>query len=193
MKIHPRRGSATLIDPTDSPPDSRSRRAFINRSGQLAMAIPAALAFGPRLAPALEASRDPWLAGAQTRALLALMARRLFPHDALPEALYQRVAGVILERAAGSPRVTDTVRDGTIALDAHGEGRPWMKLPEAAQVTALKTIEQHPLFALVRDAAIEVLYRDPRTWRLLGYSGSAIEHGGYLHRGFDDIDWLPAD
>jgi hypothetical protein len=26
---------------------------------------------------------------------------------------------------------------------------------------------------------------------LLGYEGPAYEKGGYLHRGFDDLDWLP--
>jgi hypothetical protein len=27
---------------------------------------------------------------------------------------------------------------------------------------------------------------------LVGYGGSAIEQGGYINRGFDDIDWLEA-
>ena len=43
----------------------------------------------------------------------------------------------------------------------------------------------------VREAAISGVYRDERTWQLLGYEGEASKYGGYLHRGFDDIDWLP--
>jgi hypothetical protein len=26
---------------------------------------------------------------------------------------------------------------------------------------------------------------------MVGYGGSAIEQGGYINRGFDEIDWLP--
>jgi len=37
----------------------------------------------------------------------------------------------------------------------------------------------------------EIVMRDPALWKTLGYQGSSIEHGGYLYRGFDDIDWLP--
>ena len=32
---------------------------------------------------------------------------------------------------------------------------------------------------------------DPEVWSLLGYEGPSFEHGGYLRRGFDDLDWLP--
>ena len=28
-------------------------------------------------------------------------------------------------------------------------------------------------------------------WPKFGYEGSSFEHGGYLHRGFNDLDWLP--
>jgi hypothetical protein len=27
-------------------------------------------------------------------------------------------------------------------------------------------------------------------WTKLGYEGPSAPEGGYLHRGFDDIDWL---
>ena len=29
-----------------------------------------------------------------------------------------------------------------------------------------------------------------RVWAHIGYEGSSFERGGYLQRGFDDIDWL---
>jgi hypothetical protein len=28
-------------------------------------------------------------------------------------------------------------------------------------------------------------------WDLLGYEGPSFDKGGYLHRGFNDLDWLP--
>ena len=35
------------------------------------------------------------------------------------------------------------------------------------------------------------LFNHPRLWELLDYPGSSVEYGGYVDRGFDDIDWLP--
>jgi hypothetical protein len=32
---------------------------------------------------------------------------------------------------------------------------------------------------------------DQRTWELVGYEGPSFGKGGYLERGFDDLDWLP--
>jgi hypothetical protein len=43
----------------------------------------------------------------------------------------------------------------------------------------------------VRSTAIVALYDDKEVWGLLGYEGSSYEHGGYVDRGFDDLDWLP--
>jgi hypothetical protein len=34
------------------------------------------------------------------------------------------------------------------------------------------------------------LYNQPAVWSLLGYEGSSYEKGGYLNRGFDDVNWL---
>jgi len=28
-------------------------------------------------------------------------------------------------------------------------------------------------------------------WQVLGYQGPSFELGGYLNRGFNDLDWLP--
>jgi hypothetical protein len=29
-------------------------------------------------------------------------------------------------------------------------------------------------------------------YRFFGFEGSSVEQGGYIHRGFDDIGWLPS-
>jgi hypothetical protein len=34
------------------------------------------------------------------------------------------------------------------------------------------------------------MYVQPEVWALLGYRGNALAQGGYLNRGFNDIDWL---
>jgi hypothetical protein len=35
------------------------------------------------------------------------------------------------------------------------------------------------------------LYNQKEVWPKFGYEGSSAEHGGYIKRGFADIDWLP--
>jgi hypothetical protein len=35
------------------------------------------------------------------------------------------------------------------------------------------------------------IYSDPQTWKLLGYEGPSFAQGGYVKRGFNDLDWLP--
>ncbi len=35
------------------------------------------------------------------------------------------------------------------------------------------------------------LYNQKEVWPKFGYEGSSAEHGGYITRGFADIDWLP--
>ena len=35
------------------------------------------------------------------------------------------------------------------------------------------------------------IYSDPQTWKLLGYEGPSFAQGGYIDRGFNDLDWLP--
>lgn len=35
------------------------------------------------------------------------------------------------------------------------------------------------------------LYDDAEAWDALGYEGESFDKGGYIHRGFNDLDWLP--
>ena len=47
------------------------------------------------------------------------------------------------------------------------------------------------LFAFVRERICFHLYDDREVWQLLGYPGPSYALGGYLHRGFDELPWLP--
>lgn len=55
----------------------------------------------------------------------------------------------------------------------------------------LRVAEQTAFFKKCRGDLVVSLYNQPAVWAKLGYEGSSAEHGGYIHRGFDDIDWLP--
>jgi hypothetical protein len=64
---------------------------------------------------------------------------------------------------------------------------PW----EIERVVLLQQIEQTPFFQKVRGDLIVSLYNQKELWPRFGYEGSSAEYGGYIKRGFADIDWLP--
>ncbi|MFL5286515.1 MAG: hypothetical protein ACJ8AW_37450 [Rhodopila sp.] len=58
--------------------------------------------------------------------------------------------------------------------------------------TALRGIEKTAFFTTVRTQTIGNLYGNPAVYRMFGYGGPSAPLGGYIDRGFDDIDWLPS-
>jgi hypothetical protein len=121
-------------------------------------------------------------------ATLTAAARALYPHDALPDAVYARVAERLAEAARADEATGRLIADGVAALDRDG---PFSGLAGDEQRRTLQAIEGSDFFELARSTAVVEVYSDRRTWRLLGYEGPSFELGGYLHRGFDDLDWLP--
>jgi hypothetical protein len=109
------------------------------------------------------------------------VARVMFPHDALPDIAYAKVVKA-LEPEAG------TVEQGVAALD---EGTPFLSLDPEAQLAKLTAAEGSDYFELVRSTAVVELYDNPLVWHAFGYEGPSVHLGGYLNRGFDDLDWLP--
>lgn len=103
---------------------------------------------------------------------------------------YRAVADKISAQAAQVPPIASMVAEGIAALGASEKG-PWLKLSQPERVKVVGSLEGTPFFEFLRWTTSEIVMRDPVLWEKLGYQGSAIEHGGYLQRGFDDIDWLP--
>ena len=64
-------------------------------------------------------------------------------------------------------------------------------MAEAERVAALREMAATPFFATVRPMALFGLYGNKAVWPRFGYQGSSWEYGGYIDRGFDDLDWLP--
>jgi hypothetical protein len=62
---------------------------------------------------------------------------------------------------------------------------------ESDRVALLLGIEQTAFFKALRSDLVVSLYNQQALWPKFGYEGSSAEHGGYIHRGFNDIDWLP--
>ena len=59
------------------------------------------------------------------------------------------------------------------------------------QVAALKAIDNTPFFQKVRSVELVTLYSNPSVWKSLGYQGPSYRFGGYAHKGFNDLAWLP--
>ncbi|MFQ6004214.1 MAG: hypothetical protein ACE5OQ_01815 [Woeseia sp.] len=123
---------------------------------------------------------------------LTQLAFRLFPHDGLDSENYAEVADQLLRRASGDGALAEMLRSGVDRLD---DGRPgsWVERSEAQQIARIRDLQASDFFRLMRTTTIEHLYRNPAAWRLIGYEGSSVEYGGYVDRGFDDIDWLPGE
>jgi hypothetical protein len=115
-------------------------------------------------------------------------ARTMYPHDALPDDVYVRVGEKLAEAAREDSGVARMLEDGVSALNG---GRPFAELSANEQLKTLEEIEGSDFFELVRSTAVVEVYSDQRTWQLVGYEGPSFDKGGYINRGFDDLDWLP--
>ncbi len=125
---------------------------------------------------------------------LLVMVRDLYPHDRLGDAYYETALASMDQAAAKDATVAGQLNEGAVALDAAARklhGTPYAAIKaEADRVAVLKSIETTPFFAKVRGDMVVALYNQPEVWAKLGYEGASAEYGGYIHRGFDDIDWI---
>jgi hypothetical protein len=124
----------------------------------------------------------------RTTAAITVAARIMFPHDALPDDVYARVGARLAEAAREDPATARAIEAGVAELDGDG---PFAERPPNEQLAVLTAREGSEFFELVRSTAVVEVYSDERTWRLLGYEGPSFEKGGYVDRGFADLDWLP--
>ena len=122
----------------------------------------------------------------RTTALAA--ARTMFPHDMLPDEAYAKVVDGIEGAAARDASVAAGIEQGIAQLD---DPKPFSQLDEDGRLEALRRCEGTPFFDLLKATAVVELYDNPLVWKAFGYEGPSVHLGGYLHRGFDDLDWLP--
>lgn len=124
--------------------------------------------------------------------ILTAVARTMYPHDQLPDLHYQRVAAALDVKAAADDQMRSVLTEGLGFLATVTGRKPedFGSLPEAEQVTALKRMEELPFFTTIAAEVVVNLYSQPDVWPYFGYEGPSTDKGGYLERGFDDIDWL---
>ncbi len=130
----------------------------------------------------------------QTMATLVQMARDIYPHDSFGDDLYAAAVKSHDDTAASDAEFKTMIENGVAQLNslAKAEGHVdyvstgW----EIDRTNILKSIESEPFFQTIRGGLVVGLYNQPAVWDKLGYEGASFEKGGYLERGFDDIDWL---
>lgn len=173
------------------------RRTQVSRRGLLRtgmVAVPAVALAGASISPTAA-----WAEAAKTltphaMATMVLVARDIYPHDHIADSFYIKAVTPWDAKAGKDNAVHELIRDGVALLDQTAgdrHGSPYLKLGwEADRVAVLRGIEESKFFRTVRTDLVVSLYNQPEIWPKFGYEGSSAEHGGYLHRGFDDIDWL---
>lgn len=129
-----------------------------------------------------------------TATTLVKMCRYLYPHDAIEDTQYDKIVEGFDKKASTDSAFAKLLRDGVASLDAASHGK-WLDASDGDKLRALKSIETTPFFQTVRGAMVGAagLYDQPAVWKQLGYEGSSWQFGGYLNRGFDDINWLPKE
>lgn len=124
--------------------------------------------------------------------VMARLARQLFPHDEIPDSVYAAVMGNVFAALAANPATEGLLAAAEQALDAYSN-TPWIELDEREQIAAIQSMQDAPFFGAILGTVRGAFYYDATVWPYIGYPGSSKEYGGYINRGFDDIDWLPGD
>jgi hypothetical protein len=113
--------------------------------------------------------------------MLGAVARELFPHDHLPDTRYDQIAQAFV-----------AVSHQSAQRLAVAVGGPYFAtLARSDRVTALREQERSPDFQTFRMHVLMQIYGDLNITRSFGYEGPSLQKGGYLHRGFDELNWLP--
>jgi hypothetical protein len=169
-----------------------SRRGFLRRSSQITLGA----AITVTSAGALLNSAEAW--GMEVQALtpqtmktLILLARDIYPHDKIPDRFYA-IAVKGQDAKAAKDAAHKTLIEGGIAdLNKAAGPKGYVGLDwEVERVAVLRKIEGTPFFEAVRSDLLVSLYNQPDVWPVFGYEGESYSKGGYMRRGFDDIDWI---
>ena len=123
-------------------------------------------------------------------AVMVKLARRLFPHEGMADGIYSEVVGQVLASIASNPATAGLIDGAIQVLDSAAAGS-WTDLGESEQLEVLRATENDPTVVGLRETVRFVFYENAGVWKHIDYPGSSKEYGGYINRGFNDIDWLP--
>ena len=170
-----------------------SRRVFL-RGGATAVPAAAIAAAGMSISREAAWAQDAKTLTPHTMATLARMARDIYPHDRLADVYYIKAVAGYDDKAGQDAGFRKMVEAGVAQLDAsaqqHHRSRYMMVEWEADRVVLLQGVEQGALFKKLHGDLLVTLYNNKEVWPKFGYEGASADKGGYINRGFNDIDWL---
>jgi hypothetical protein len=166
------------------------RRTFLTRTAATAIVVSSG---------ALICAGEAW--GLEVKALkpetartLIKVARDIYPHDRLPDKFYAVAVKGYDVKAGKDPATLANLEGGVAALDAAAKaahGVAYVDVGwEAQRVALLRQIQDGEFFQGVRSDLVVSLYNQKEVWPLFGYEGESASKGGYINRGFNDIQWL---
>lgn len=130
----------------------------------------------------------------ETMRTLIQMARDIFPHDKIADKYYAIAIKPYDEAAGKDAKTKDMIEAGIAAMDENATkayGVPYADVGwEIDRTALLKDVSDSDLFKKMRGDMVVSLYNQKEIWPTFGYEGESASKGGYINRGFDDIDWL---
>jgi hypothetical protein len=122
------------------------------------------------------------------------MARDIYPHDRLADRFYAVAIKDFDVKAAKDAKMAEMLEAGVADLDkratAAGAASYTALKDYPKRLALLKAIEAGPFFQAIRGSLVTGLYNQKEVWPVFGYEGESASKGGYLQRGFNDIEWL---
>ena len=172
---------------TTTGPKGLTRRELLSRS----TAVGAAFVVGNGFLAANDAAWATELTALkpETFATLVQMARDIYPHDHVADEYY-----VIAVKGYDTAEAAPGIEAGIAALDAAAQGAGHSSYLGAGwerdRVDILRSMENSAFFQQIRGGLVTGLYNQKAVWPLFGYEGESFSQGGYIDRGFNDINWL---
>jgi hypothetical protein len=171
------------------------RREFLQKSAIVVAGAAAVVSGVAAAASTDQGNADQWTAGLKTLnahegETLLKVAQQIFPHERLDDTDYIIVVQDLDAEAGTTPDTASLLRNGVANLDGAGSAK-FVTLSDDQQLAVLQKNEATPFFQKVHSTELVSLYNNHGVWKKLGYQGPSYPIGGYLHHGFNDLNWLP--
>lgn len=174
-----------------------SRRRFLTLGSMVALGVGALSATALTIPSRRALAQAFTVLGTEVGGTLLILARDIFPHDHIDDRYYLQALAPLEAQAAADDRLKRLLTDGVAALDRLARQRfeqAYAELEKESDRTGLLYVIEHgAFFQKVKGHLVTGFYDNKEVWPLFGYEGSSWEKGGYVNRGFDDIDWLEDD
>jgi len=169
------------------------RRTFLQASATVVPAVATAAA-GIGISAQAAWAQEAKNLKPHTLATLVQVGRDTYPHDRIADLYYVKAIAPYDEAAGKDPAVLALLEEGVARLDGDAQNRygsTYLSVPwESDRVVLLRGIELTPFHKKIRGDMLVTFYNQKDLWAKFGYEGASADKGGYIHRGFNDIDWL---